>query len=252
MDFPVQQQDTYSDYIVYVDESGDHGLTRIDPQYPVFVLAFCIFRIEEYRLQTVPGLQAFKFQHFGHDMVVLHERDIRKAAGDFSFLVDTARRDRFMSGLSGLIDGMQFTLVASVIQKLRLCERYQFPRNPYHVALAFGLERVYSFLRHRGQHDRTTFIVFESRGKREDEELECEFTRVCDGANYNRTRLPFRLRLGDKRSNCCGLQLADLVARPIGRRMMNPAEPNRAYDIIARKFYRSGGVIEGRGLKVFP
>ena len=24
----------YSDYIVYVDESGDHGLKSIDPQYP--------------------------------------------------------------------------------------------------------------------------------------------------------------------------------------------------------------------------
>ena len=30
---------TYSDYIVYVDESGDHGLKTIDENYPVFVLA---------------------------------------------------------------------------------------------------------------------------------------------------------------------------------------------------------------------
>jgi hypothetical protein len=29
-----------SDYIVYVDESGDHGLVSVDPEYPVFVLAF--------------------------------------------------------------------------------------------------------------------------------------------------------------------------------------------------------------------
>jgi hypothetical protein len=32
----------FSEYIVYVDESGDHGLETIDPNYPVFVLAFCI------------------------------------------------------------------------------------------------------------------------------------------------------------------------------------------------------------------
>ncbi|UUE99924.1 DUF3800 domain-containing protein [Xanthomonas hortorum pv. pelargonii] len=30
----------YSNYIVYVDESGDHGLETLDPNYPVFVLAF--------------------------------------------------------------------------------------------------------------------------------------------------------------------------------------------------------------------
>ena len=33
----------YSDYIVYVDESGDHGLKTIDENYPVFVLAFLYF-----------------------------------------------------------------------------------------------------------------------------------------------------------------------------------------------------------------
>ena len=30
----------FSEYIVYVDESGDHGLVSIDPQYPVFALSF--------------------------------------------------------------------------------------------------------------------------------------------------------------------------------------------------------------------
>jgi len=32
----------YGDYIVYIDESGDHGMGRIDPGYPIFVLACCI------------------------------------------------------------------------------------------------------------------------------------------------------------------------------------------------------------------
>jgi hypothetical protein len=42
----------FSDYIVYVDESGDHGLVNIDTQYPIFVLAFCIFKKSDY-LKTV-------------------------------------------------------------------------------------------------------------------------------------------------------------------------------------------------------
>ena len=33
----------FGKYIVYVDESGDHGLTKVDRQFPVFTLAFCIF-----------------------------------------------------------------------------------------------------------------------------------------------------------------------------------------------------------------
>jgi len=38
----------FSDYIVYVDESGDHGLNSVDTTYPIFVLAFCIFKKHNY------------------------------------------------------------------------------------------------------------------------------------------------------------------------------------------------------------
>ena len=63
----------FSDYIIFVDESGDHGLVNIDPQYPVFVLAFCVFHKQRYIQSTMPALQQFKFNHFGHDQIILHE-----------------------------------------------------------------------------------------------------------------------------------------------------------------------------------
>lgn len=47
------------DYIIYVDESGDHGLQNIDPDYPVFVLSFCCFRIEHCINQAVPQMQRY-------------------------------------------------------------------------------------------------------------------------------------------------------------------------------------------------
>lgn len=241
-----------SDYIVYVDESGDHGLQTIDSQYPVFVLAFCIFHKEEYCLHASPSLQAFKFRHFGHDMVVLHERAIRKREGEFGFLVDPFKREGFLNELSLLVEKAPFTLVASVIQKKQLCERYLCPNNPYHIALAFGLERLYSYLTTKGQHKRLTHIVFESRGRREDEELSQEFRRVCQGANYKGAKLPFEITLADKKTNCCGLQLADLVAHPIGRKILSPDTRNRAYEVLAKKFYSRGARPEGLGLKVFP
>lgn len=30
----------FSNFVVYVDESGSHGMQNIDPNYPLFVLAF--------------------------------------------------------------------------------------------------------------------------------------------------------------------------------------------------------------------
>lgn len=47
----------FSDFIVYVDESGDHGLITINPQNSVFVLTFCIFEKEAYRTAMVPLVQ---------------------------------------------------------------------------------------------------------------------------------------------------------------------------------------------------
>jgi hypothetical protein len=38
----------FSDYIIFVDESGDHGLKNINKDYPIFVLTFCIFNIDNY------------------------------------------------------------------------------------------------------------------------------------------------------------------------------------------------------------
>lgn len=46
----------FSRYIVYVDESGDHNLKKIDESYPVFTLAFCIFDKNHYSDTVVPAL----------------------------------------------------------------------------------------------------------------------------------------------------------------------------------------------------
>jgi hypothetical protein len=105
----------FSDYIVYVDESGDHGLKAIVPNYPVFVLVFCIFHKSHFIEKIVPAIQGVKFKHFGHDQVILHETDIRKDRGDFSILKSKAAKDEVMSELSDIIEASIFTCVSSVI-----------------------------------------------------------------------------------------------------------------------------------------
>ena len=243
----------HSDYIVYVDESGDHGLVSIDRTYPLFVLAFCIFHKRTYIETVVPALQRFKFKHFGHDMVVLHEHEIRKAEGAFKFLFNKDRRNEFMADLSAIIEAAEFTLIASVIHKDQLKGRVDDATNLYHVALRLGLEAVHQFLVAQEQQDRTTYVVCEARGHKEDKDLELEFRRVCDGQNSLKAQLPLSIIFANKQCNSSGLQLADLVARPVGRKTLQPDQPNRAYDILAEKFYRSpDGQSEGWGLKIHP
>lgn len=244
---------TYSDYVIYVDESGDHSLNSVDRDYPVFVLDFCIFRKDHYANVVAPRVQAFKFDHFGHDIVVLHEHEIRKQKPPFVFLKSRDKRDAFMDGLNRLIQETDFTIIASAIHKERLNRRYVEPGNPYEMALTFCMERAHAFLRDCGQHERTTHIVVERRGKREDDDLELAFRRICDGANDVGEMSGFEIVFADKKTNSAGLQLADLTARPIGRHVLDPAQPNRAWNIIEPKLRRSQtGMVKGWGLKIFP
>jgi hypothetical protein len=54
-------------------------------------------------------------------------------------------------------------------------------------------------------------------------------------------------------ANSAGLQLTDLMARPIAINHFRPGRPNRAFEIIATKFRRSpSGTIEGWGIKLIP
>ena len=61
----MQEDKNYSDYVIYVDESGDHGLKSIDPQYPVFALVFCIFEKKYFCNHVVPSFKELKFKYWG-------------------------------------------------------------------------------------------------------------------------------------------------------------------------------------------
>jgi hypothetical protein len=243
----------FSDYIIYADESGDHGLKSIDRQFPVFVLAFCVVRKSIYIDRIVPAFQRFKFEFRGHDGVVLHAHEIRKSEGDFNILLNANTRTNFFDRLNGVIKAAEFTIIAAVIDKKRHTERYTQPADPYEISLAFCMERAQRYFLNLGQADRTTHVQVECRGRTEDAKLELEFRRICDGQNMIGRMPNLEIRFTDKKHNSTGLQLADLVAHPIGRHVVNPAQSNRAYDILKPKFRRGpADRVQGFGLKIFP
>ena len=243
----------FSDYLVFVDESGDHNLVNIDPQFPVFVLLFAIIHKDDYVNRVCPGLQRFKFGFWGHDEVVLHEHEIRKPFGDFLFLIKKPVRERFLAGLTAQMEVLPATVVAVVIDKSDYVARYHQPVSPYDYALETGLERVFRHMEGLGQAASTTSIIVEKRGKREDAELELAFRRVCDGANALHRPMSFQLVMIPKSSNSAGLQLTDLMARPVALHHLRPEQPNRAFEIIRTKLrHGPSGQTDGWGLKRLP
>ena len=245
----------YSDYVVYVDESGSVDLLNNDVDFPVFVLAFCIFHKRYYIENVVKNVEQLKFNHFGHDIIILHERDIRKRTSHFAKF-DKSRMSELMNDLNQLMTETNFIIICSVIRKDKLINRSD---NPYEMAMQFCLERLFYFLKEKNQHDRQTHIIVESRGKNEDQMLELGFRRICTPTgNYHKKIFPFEIIFASKKTNSSGLQFADLVARPVGRHIINPTQDNRAFDILEHKFYCKGGrnntgeIYDGYGLKVYP
>lgn len=253
----VELTDRFSDFIVYVDESGDHSLQSINPEFPVFVLAFCVFYKSHYSRVVVPALQELKFDYFGHDLVILHEHEIRKEKGDFNVFANRQQKNGFLNRLTRIIDDSNFILISCVIDKYRLKETHS-EGNAYHIALGYCLEQLYRLVAEKSQQSLETHVVVEMRGKKEDAELELEFLRICHGENRFHHNLPFKLRMASKATNSAGLQLADLVARPIGRHVIDSEQNNRAFDVLKKKFFCEGGRecvgndYEDWGLKRFP
>ncbi len=244
----------FSDYIVYVDESGNASLKSIDPAFPVFALVFCIFRKEAYASEIVPAIQRFKFEHFGHDAVILHEHEIYRQHTPFRFLKEPTRRAVFLAELDRIVRAADFTVVAAVIDKAKLVRRHgRRGRDPYELALLFCMERTQAFLTEVGEVRRRTHIVVEQRGGGDDARLALAFRGIASGDNHWGSPLDLELVLASKRINSAGLQLADLIARPIARHVVNPGQRNRAYDTISTKLRRGpDGGTAGWGLKTYP
>ncbi len=239
--------------MVFLDEAGDQSLDPVDKDFPVFVLVFVICDDEVYAGTLVPEFVRFKIKHCGHDGVILHSRDIRKALADFSFLQVPDKRESFHRELSDLMGRASFELIAIAIQKQSHKERYgKACRNPYELALEFGMERLKARLDEVGQKQVT--LLAEARGKNEDDALRLAFLQLLkDGSYYHDfTSIDFELKFVSKKANVLGHQIADLCAYPIARRLIetDPTKPHRAFDVVRTKFIERPGW--RHGFKIFP
>lgn len=241
----------FSEYVIFVDESGDHGITSINPENPVFVLAFCIFKKLDYISTVKAAVTKLKFDFWGHDLAILHSHEIRRSKGDFSFLFNEEMRRIFLHALNETLTLLPFSIVATSIDKRLLQSGGQNPQNPYLIALEYCLRHAYIFMEQQNQLEYLTHIIVESRGKSEDLDLECAFREICSQSQSLGRAYPFTIRFASKKTNSIGLQIADLVAYPIARNSIKKNQPNKAFDIVRKKLL-GYPEFEARGLITFP
>lgn len=244
---------------VYLDECGAHELRAQDP-YRVFVLSAVIIRDSDFG-EVDRAWKDFKTRALGSPDVLVHEPDVRKADGPF----DNPHRNYKLAEMRRTFASLPLTIVTVVVHRDDYLQDFglgpvdsSLPAHIYWMALDFLMERVAMTLdlQFMGAAAR---VVAEARGPLQDTELQYEYARLLiQGTSYIwdgwfRRTFPPGVTFEPKTTNSTGLQLADLVARPVGDKVINKRKNPYLWDEIRVKMCP---LVETQnsilGLKIMP
>jgi len=239
---------------LFLDESGNHGLIRIDPQYPVFVLGGVVVSSPADLREIDRAVAAFKERWLGRRDAVLHLADLTRSRHGWEPLSSADVRSSFYRDLESLMAGLPFKALACVVDKRAHVARYrEAASDPYVLSLGVLLER---FAFEIGSRERGRVIV-EQRGQPLDREIHAAWRYFTErGTGYVSARVlrerVASLRLRPKREGLAGLQVADVVVGAIGRHYAG-LTPWFAYEVVEKKLRTGpGGGYLGAGLVVLP
>lgn len=241
---------------LFLDESGDHSLDVIDPQYPVFVLGGVIVDSDYATTEIDAAVRRLKLDMLGRDDFALHTADIVRQRGPFRPLVDPRLRYRFHSRLNALMQYLKYTVVACAIRKdAHLAAYGASALDPYALSLNVVVER-FCFALADAREPQPGLIVAERRDKSLDSALLASWRHLREqGTSYLRPAAirdrTTRLQLESKGAGIAGLELADLVVSPIGR-LVAGKPPREDWAIVESKLRRRRGEYLGAGLVILP
>ena len=243
--------------ILFLDESGDHNLDKIDPQYPVFVLGGCIIDLKYHEERMASVLAEYKRKLFGRDDFILHTADIYRRRGPFQKLTNVEFRNQFYAEINTLMKYLEYRIVACVIRKDDHLKRYGIAAiDPYMLALRILVER-FVFEIKSCTSEKTGFVVAESRDETLDNQLRLAWMDIrTSGTEYvtasELRRHVIDLKIKKKSENIAGLQVADLIVSPIGRHILG-RKSKEDWKIIQEKFRcNNEGKYMGFGLVILP
>lgn len=242
-------------YKLFIDESGDHGLSNLNPDFPIFLLCGIVISSEEYERIRI-GFNEIKQGFWKSEHVIFHSRDIRKCETEFKYLFDLDLKARFYKMLDHVISNSDYKIIASAIQKEKYIKLYgRLSDDVYEISLSFIIERAIFYLDDLKEDDISLEIIIEKRGFKEDKKLQEHFQRILSrGTGYLQSdrlgKYHLTISFKDKKENINGLQLADLIAYPIARYILEPDRINPSFEVFKDKFYRRLG--KRYGLKIFP
>ena len=248
---------------IFVDECGSHSLTSKDG-FDAFVLAAIIVPDKHYP-QLDTEWKHWKTDNLGSPNKVIHEPNVRRGTGPFYFNKDTTKRASVVQSLQKLLAGIEFLAVTCVVNRVDYMAQVglqgldkSLPIHLYLMTLDFLMERLVIVLEKQCGSARAR-VIAEARGPLEDALLQYEYVRLhIDGTSYIsaswfRQQLVPAIEFRTKKENCSGLQIADLLARPCGEKVLDPSKTPERWPAFRKKLCPGQETAHSiLGLKIVP
>ncbi len=242
--------------LVFIDESGDHNLDLLnsDNQYDVFVLVAICFKNQESYSNFDDEFKSLEKTFFGTDQFILHTSEItrpNKSKNELNLKFNKLSfRQEFYAAINNIIERTDFVVIPRAIDKTKFVDRYNdIAPDPYLFSFDYILNRIFFDTSRSSK----IMIYPEARCPAENQRLITLYERLSKigtkfiSAKEIRNRIT-KFELISKSQNFSGLELADLIASPIGRHIIGK-KPRLghevSYSVIEKKF-RKGK------LEIFP
>lgn len=241
-------------YYLYLDECGNQNLSSFDPSFPIFTLCGIIMSQEQLDVVTAK-IDALKKEFWGEKKVILHSRDIRKCQNGFEIFFDLDVKRQFYEKINKILKDNSYVIVCCSILKEPYIRQYGRLNDVYVQSLSYIMERTVFYLDSLSEESTHLTTIVECRGKKEDKALLDYYNKVSDRGTYwvtsARIKKYFKeFEMRRKSENLIGLQIADLIAYPITRHVLDESAVNLAYDIVKDNIYQKDGKLYG--MKIFP
>lgn len=251
----MEQNQRSEHFTLFIDECGDPNLENFDKTFPLFTL--CGILISDRKLPQIEDrIKSLKSELWGNDAVIFHSRDIRNHSKEFVNLLNDETKELFYTQINEIlgVDDV-YVIVCCCILKEPFVERFNTGDDVYGLSLKCLIERAIFHIDDCTNGNAKLKIVVERRNKNQNQALLKYYNglRVVGTKWITAERLTNRIKsfsFVGKKDNIIGLQLADLIAYPISRQVLNPERPNPAFKIIAKNIYTYKGA--QLGLKVIP
>ena len=243
-------------YYLYIDECGDQNLESFSPTFPIFTL--CGILVADDKVEQLnQQVKDLKKQFWGDKIIILHSRDIRKCQKGFEILFDLNIKQQFYEAINHILaQNNVYVIVSCSIMKEPYIRQFGKLNDVYGQSLSFVIERAIFCVDNKvPEGEGRIHSIVERCGKREDKALLGYYLQLLEKGTYWVDALRMKDRMESfefkwKSDDVIGLQIADLIAYPLTRHVLNPNQVNLAFDVIEPNIFQQEGKI--LGLKVFP